>query len=128
MKILAVVKYPGQPARIVEDFDASFPALQSFVGGLVELVRLDRTALAVINEEGMLGGHDWNTRLGPSMPIAGPIAIVGAGQGEDFASLERMDALFAVLTLNRHAMDPTPASFEAFEELTGRPAITVTTF
>lgn len=83
MRVLYVEpgKYP-----VVAEVQNELRALQRAVGGLIELVPLDRKVLLICNEEGKLDGLPGNRRLENGSIIAGSFLIVG-DKGDDFCSL-----------------------------------------
>ena len=83
MRVLYVEpgKYP-----VVAEVQNELRALQRAVGGLIELVPLDRKVLLICNEEGKLDGLPGNRRLENGSIIAGSFLIVG-DKSDDFCSL-----------------------------------------
>jgi hypothetical protein len=127
--VRAVVILPGSSASVVEDFDTSLEAMQKFVGGYIETAHIGGNTVALLNEEGLLDGLPWNVWLkGCGSPFAGPVAILEDGVDGEFASLSEGKARFTVSLLNASRLMPTPPSLDACEAMTGRPAITITSF
>lgn len=58
----------------------AFSDFQSLVGGYVEVVRLDRTKVALVNEEGLLIGLPPNPAASAvlGIPVVGTVVIVPA--------------------------------------------------
>mgnify|MGYP001029427075 CR=1 FL=1 len=82
IKVLKVA--PGQtPERIT--MPNTLEAFQEAVGGYIETVGLDTSAVLICNEEGKLAGLPANRQVGGDT-IAGTFLIVGAEDG-DFCSL-----------------------------------------
>lgn len=76
---------PGK-LPVVAEVQNELRSLQRAVGGLIELVPLDRKVLLICNEEGKLEGLPGNRRLENGSIIAGSFLIVG-DKGDDFCSL-----------------------------------------
>lgn len=124
----ACLLLPGQPAVIVEDLDASLENLQAIVGGLVEVAHIGGPYVAIINEEGLLLGLDWNVEPNAGQPLAGPVILLRDGIDGELASLPLMFGAGTLAFLETRRLAPTPSSLDSFEERTGRPAISVTAF
>lgn len=87
IKVLKVA--PSQaPERIT--MPNTLEAFQEAVGGYIETVGLDTSAVLICNEEGKLAGLPANRQVGGDT-IAGTFLIVGAEDG-DFCSLSDGDA------------------------------------
>jgi hypothetical protein len=124
--VRAVTILPGQPACLVENFDASLEGLQAFVGGWIEIVHLGGRTVAVINEEGLLDGLPWNVELNPGQPLAGPVVLLREDDEGEFTSMSAALACVCALEIANHRLAPTPSSLDSYEEKTGQPAISVT--
>ncbi len=116
--VRAVVALPGQPARVVEDFDASPASLAAFVGGTVEVMPLGggSGAVLVVADEGLNGTFLWN-RWMDGEPVAGPMLILGADEKGEVVPLSTLMAARARGLLNISRIEPTLASEEDKERL-----------
>lgn len=76
---------PGK-TPVVAEVQNETRSLQRAVGGLIELVPLDRKVLLICNEEGKIDGLPGNRRLDNGSIIAGPFLVVG-DRGSDLCSL-----------------------------------------
>ena len=83
-RIRAVYKAPGQSAE-VRMVDNQLGALQSLVGGYIEVVTLNESSAIICNEEGRLRHLPHNVRF-CGVDFVGPILIVGT-DGDEFCSL-----------------------------------------
>lgn len=83
MKIL-IVEPNKEPYESL--LDNKLEAMQSIVGGYIEIVKLDNDTALVCNEEGKLTELEGNRRVGQDV-IAGTFFIVGDGNEGDFISL-----------------------------------------
>ncbi|MBR5091688.1 MAG: DUF3846 domain-containing protein [Ruminiclostridium sp.] len=82
MKVVMVE--PGKPAYTTE-IGSDLESMQKAVGGLIEIMQIDRKVNIVLNEEGKLIGLEGNRRVGNHI-IVGNFFICGE-KGEDFCSL-----------------------------------------
>lgn len=82
--IRVLTKMPGSMWR-VQHMDNTLEALQKYVGGYIETVRLFKDAVVICNEEGRLLGLPENVRLF-GVDFCGPIIAAGI-DGEEFADL-----------------------------------------
>lgn len=76
---------PGK-LPVVTEVQNELRSLQRAVGGLIELVPLDRKVLLICNEEGKLEGLQGNRRLENGSIIAGSFLVIG-DKGDGFCSL-----------------------------------------
>lgn len=83
-KMKVVMVEPGKPAYITE-IGSDLDSMQKAVGGLIEIMQIDRKVNIVLNEEGKLIGLEGNRRVGDHV-IVGNFFICGE-KGEDFCSL-----------------------------------------
>ncbi|MBO7669866.1 MAG: DUF3846 domain-containing protein [Oscillospiraceae bacterium] len=83
--MLCVIKQPGQDPEITE-IDNTLRALQQAVGGYIETVRMGRSVIAIVNEEGRLIGLLPNV-----LGLVGPIVFLG-DDGEEFRGLTEDEA------------------------------------
>ena len=77
----AVAKRPGEPGKVIT-IDNDLKALQDYVGGYIETIRVFEDALIICNEEGRLLGLPFNLSL-CGMVFFGPVLFVGV-EGEEF--------------------------------------------
>ena len=84
-KLMAVLKEPGKDAVEIE-IDNTLNATQGAVGGYIEVVHTPIGVVLIVDEEGRLKGLPENvkTEFGT---LAGPVLVVGLGDGENFGSL-----------------------------------------
>ena len=83
-----IYKEPDRPPKEM-DVANERHALQKLVGGYIETVRVSKSVVAVVNEEGWIRGLPYNcTLIGwfQSPRIRGPIIFMGDA-GEDFCDL-----------------------------------------
>ena len=82
--IRVLTKMPGSMWR-VQHIDNTLEALQKYVGGYIETVRLFQDVVAICNEEGRLLGLPENCNL-LGYDFCGPVILAGV-KGEEFADL-----------------------------------------
>lgn len=90
--MLAVIKMPGEEPEMRE-IDNTLTALQALVGGYIETVRLSKSIVIVINEEGRLRGMKPN-----ALGLVGPMVCVGVAD-EEFRGLTEGEAEFLMDSL-----------------------------
>ena len=76
-----IIKHPGRQAT-VEDIDNTLEALQSIVGGYIQVISVATNCVMICNEEGRLLGLPRNNRIA-GVDFCGPVIIAGA-DGCDF--------------------------------------------
>lgn len=77
----AVAKRPGEPGKVIT-IDNDLKALQEYVGGYIEAVKVSDKVCVICNEEGIIQGLPYNVKLF-GRRFFGPILIVGV-TGEEF--------------------------------------------
>ena len=90
--MLAVIKMPGEEPEMRE-IENTLTALQALVGGYIETVRLSKSIVIVINEEGRLRGMAPNV-----LGLVGPMVCVGVAD-EEFRGLTEGEAEFLMDSL-----------------------------
>lgn len=90
--MLAVIKLPGEEPEMKE-IDNTLQALQAIVDGPIETVRLSKSIVIIVNEEGRIRGMERN-----SLGLVGPMVCVGHA-GEEFRGLTEDEAEFLVDSL-----------------------------
>lgn len=83
--MLAVIKLPGEEPEMRE-IENTLKALQAIVEGPIETVRLSKSIVIVINEEGRIRGMTPNV-----LGLVGPMVCVGVA-GEEFRGLTEAEA------------------------------------
>ena len=83
--IRVLTKMPGSIWR-VRHLDNTLEALQEFVGGYIETVRLFSDVVVICNEEGRLMGLPENVNL-LGVQFCGPVIVAGVWRDE-FANLK----------------------------------------
>ena len=76
-----IIKYPGEAAT-VENIDNTLEALQSIVGGYIQVVSVATNCVMICNEEGRLLGLPRNNRIA-GVDFHGTVIVAGAS-GDDF--------------------------------------------
>ena len=76
-----IVKHPGRQAT-VENIDNTLEALQSIVGGYIQVVSVATNCVMICNEEGRLLGLPRNNRIA-GVDFHGTVIVAGAS-GDDF--------------------------------------------
>ena len=82
--IRVMTKLPGSLWR-VRQMDNTLEALQAFVGGYIETVRLFKDVVVICNEEGRLLGLPENCNL-LGFDFVGPVILAGTN-GDEFADV-----------------------------------------
>lgn len=82
--IRVLTKMPGSMWR-VQHMDNTLEALQAFVGGYIETVRLLQDVVVICNEEGRLLGLPENCNL-LGYNFVGPVILAGT-EGDEFADV-----------------------------------------
>lgn len=83
--IRVLTKMPGSMWR-VQHIDNTLEALQKYVGGYIETVRLFKDVVVICNEEGRLMGLPENVNL-LGVQLCGPVIVAGVWRDE-FANLK----------------------------------------
>jgi len=83
-KILCLVKEPAKPIKFAS-LDNELHALQSVVGGYIEVHTLNKHIAVICNEEGRLQRLPYCCSV-DGLHFVGPVIFVGV-EGEEFASL-----------------------------------------
>ena len=83
--IRVLTKMPGSMWR-VQHMDNTLEALQKYVGGYIETVRLFKDVVVICNEEGRLMGLPENVNL-LGVQLCGPVIVAGIWRDE-FANLK----------------------------------------
>ena len=90
--MLAVIKLPGEEPEMRE-IENTLKALQGIVDGPIETVRLCKSIVIIVNEEGRIRGMERN-----SLGLVGPMVCVGHA-GEEFRGLTEDEAEFLMDSL-----------------------------
>lgn len=83
-RIKVVLAKAGEQPELVE-MDNTLEALQSAVGGWIQVINLSDRVLAVINEEGKLEGLKANFQIPHDIVVGNAVFV--AADGEEFGSL-----------------------------------------
>lgn len=83
MRVLVVAPHKRP---YIQKIDNSLRPMQDIVGGLIEVIKLDKTTALVCNEEGKIKGLEGNRRVGSDI-IAGTFFICGSNEEGEFLSL-----------------------------------------
>jgi len=87
MKILK--KEPGG-VYYLKEIENTLEAMQAEVGGYIEQVTVDRSCAIICNEEGLIKGLPYNTKLA-GIHFLGPIFVVGT-KGEEYCDVPALVA------------------------------------
>lgn len=98
-RISVVVAKAGEQPELTE-IDNTLEALQSAVGGWIQVISLSERILVVMDEEGKLKGYKDNFHI-PHDTVVGTAVFV-ASEGEEFGSLTAEEQSQVIGFLNRN--------------------------